>query len=45
MNQRGLLDVFNVIRDKAESGKLVIFVEAGVSMNVEGISNWYGLIK
>lgn len=45
MNQRELLDVINVIRDKSENGSLVIFVGAGVSMNVEGMPSWYDLIK
>ena len=45
MEQRELLDIINIIRDKADNGKLVIFVGAGVSMNVEGMPSWYDLIK
>lgn len=45
MEQRELLDIINIIRDKADNGKLVIFVGAGVSMNVEGMPSWYELIK
>lgn len=45
MNQRELLDIINIIRDKADNGKLVVFVGTGVSRNVEGMPSWYDLIK
>ena len=45
MNQRELLDIINIVRDKADNGKLVVFVGAGVSMNVEGMPSWHSLVK
>ena len=45
MNQRELLDIINIIRDKADNGKLVVFVGAGVSRNVEGMPSWHSLVK
>lgn len=45
MNQRELLDNINIIRNKADNGKLVVFVGAGVSRNVEGMPGWYALVK
>ncbi len=39
-----LLDYIDLFREKAEKGKLVIFVGAGVSCNVEGMPNWNDLI-
>ena len=41
MNQRELLDIINIIRDKVDNGKLVVFVGTGVSRNVEGMPSWY----
>lgn len=45
MEQRELLDIINIIRDKADNGKLVVFVGAGVSMNVKGMPSWHSLVK
>ena len=45
MEQRELLDIINIIRDKSDNGKLVVFVGAGVSMNVEGMPSWHSLVK
>lgn len=44
-DKRKLLDFINLIREKAEKTKLVIFVGAGVSCNVEGMPSWYTLIQ
>ena len=45
MEQRELLDIINIIRDKSENGKLVIFVGAGVSRNVTGMPSWEDLVR
>ena len=45
MEQQELLDVINIIRDKADNDKLVVFVGAGVSKNVEGMPSWHSLVK
>ena len=45
MEQRELLDIINIIRDKSENGKLVIFVGAGVSRNVKGMPSWEDLVR
>ena len=45
MEQRELLDIINIIRDKSDNGKLVVFVGAGVSMNVEGMPSWHSLVS
>ena len=45
MSQNGLLDAINTIREKAEKGKLIIFVGAGVSCNVDGMPSWEELVK
>ena len=44
-DKRKLLDFINLVREKAEMSKLVIFVGAGVSRNVDGMPSWYELIQ
>lgn len=45
MSDKELLRYINLFRDKAEQGKLVIFVGAGISCNVDGMPDWNGLIQ
>ena len=45
MNNQELLEYIGLFREKAEQGKLVVFVGAGVSCNVEGMPDWNGLIQ
>lgn len=45
MNNQKLLEYINYFREKAEQGKLVIFVGAGVSCNVAGMPDWSSLIQ
>ena len=45
MEPQKLLESINFIREKAENDKLVVFVGAGVSRNVEGMPSWYALVK
>lgn len=45
MDSKKLLESINLIREKAENNKLIIFVGAGVSRNVEGMPSWYALVK
>ena len=45
MNNQELLEYIGLFRNKAEQGKLVVFVGAGVSCNVEGMPDWNSLIQ
>ena len=45
MSNDGLLNYISLFREKAEQGKLVIFVGAGVSQNVDGMPSWNALIQ
>ena len=45
MDSKKLLESINLIREKAENNKLIVFVGAGVSRNVEGMPSWYALVK
>lgn len=45
MDKQQLLEFINLFREKAEKNKLIIFVGAGVSCNVEGMPSWYTLIQ
>lgn len=45
MNNQELREYIGLFREKAEQGKLVVFVGAGVSCNVEGMPDWNGLIQ
>lgn len=45
MGSEDLLDSITLFRHKAENGKLIIFVGAGVSRNVKGMPSWYRLIQ
>ena len=45
MDSKKLLKSINLIREKAENNKLIVFVGAGVSRNVEGMPSWYALVK
>lgn len=45
MRNGELLDNISLFREKAEQGKLVIFVGAGVSCNVDGMPSWNTLIQ
>jgi len=45
MGNQELLEYFSLFREKAELGKLVVFVGAGVSCNVEGMPDWNSLIQ
>ena len=40
-----LLEAIGIIREKSESGKLIIFVGSGVSRNVKGLPSWNDLVK
>ena len=44
MGKEELLEYVNLFREKAEQNKLVIFVGAGVSCNVDGMPSWNDLI-
>ncbi|MDE5757530.1 MAG: SIR2 family protein, partial [Allobaculum sp.] len=43
--QKGLLKVIHFLREKADRGKLIVFVGAGVSCNVEGMPSWNKLVN
>lgn len=45
MSNDELLNYISLFREKAEQGKLVIFVGAGVSSNVDGMPSWNTLIQ
>ena len=45
MNYDELLTYIGLFREKAEQGKLVLFVGAGVSQNVAGMPSWNALIQ
>lgn len=45
MSNQELLEYIGLFREKAEQGKLVVFVGAGVSCNVEGMPDWNSLIR
>lgn len=45
MSNNELLNYISMFREKAEQGKLVIFVGAGVSCNVDGMPSWNTLIQ
>lgn len=45
MNYEEMLEYIAFFREKAEQGKLVIFVGSGVSCNVTGMPSWNGLIQ
>ena len=45
MKEKELLNYINFFREKANNGKLIIFVGAGVSRNVEGMPSWKQLIQ
>lgn len=45
MSNQELLEYIGLFREKAEQGKLVVFVGAGVSCNVEGMPDWGSLIQ
>ncbi|MFI3227295.1 MAG: SIR2 family protein [Clostridia bacterium] len=45
MNHSDILDKIEILRNKSETGKLVVFVGAGVSCNVKGMPNWSNLIQ
>lgn len=45
MDSQKLIESINLIREKAENNKLIVFVGAGVSRNVEGMPSWYALVK
>lgn len=45
MSNDDLLNYISMFREKAEQGKLVIFVGAGVSCNVDGMPSWNALIQ
>lgn len=44
MNNREILEYVRLLREKANSNKLIVFVGAGVSCNVEGMPDWNALI-
>lgn len=44
MSNKKLLKYFMDIRKKLNEGKLIIFVGAGVSKNVEGMPSWGQLV-
>ena len=45
MSYDELLKYIGLFREKAEQGKLVLFVGAGVSQNVAGMPSWNALIQ
>lgn len=45
MGNDELLNYISMFREKAEQGKLVFFVGAGVSCNVDGMPSWNALIQ
>ena len=45
MDNNEMLYYINLLREKAHTDKLIVFVGAGVSCNVEGMPSWYGLIQ
>lgn len=45
MEQKNLLSVSDILREKSEKGKLIVFVGSGVSRNVQGLPSWEDLIK
>lgn len=45
MNNDELLNYISMFREKAEQGKLIFFVGAGVSCNVDGMPSWNTLIQ
>lgn len=45
MEEEKLLDYIELLREKAEKDKLVIFVGAGVSCNTKGMPSWSELIQ
>lgn len=45
MSYDELLTYISLFREKAEQGKLVLFVGAGVSQNVDGMPSWNALIQ
>lgn len=45
MSNQELLEYIELFREKAEQGKLVVFVGAGVSCNVKGMPDWNSLIQ
>lgn len=44
MNKKNMLKYFKDLREKINKGKLIIFVGAGVSKNVEGMPSWGELV-
>ena len=45
MEGKELLNYIRLLREKSNANKLIIFVGAGVSRNVEGMPSWNDLIK
>lgn len=45
MEQKNLLSASDILREKSEKGKLIVFVGSGVSRNVQGMPSWEDLIK
>lgn len=44
MANKELIDYIDIFREKAELGKLVIFVGSGVSCNIDGMPSWSELV-
>ena len=45
MNKHDVQKATELLRDKADFNKLVVFVGAGVSRNVPGMPSWNDLVK
>lgn len=45
MNSQVLLQHIELLREKIDTGKLIVFVGAGVSKNVEGMPDWNHLVR
>lgn len=45
MEKKMILDYIRLFREKANTDKLIVFVGAGVSRNVEGMPSWLKLIQ
>lgn len=45
MDNKEILEYIRILRERANNNKLIVFVGAGVSCNVEGLPDWNTLIK
>jgi len=45
MENQQLLEYINLFREKAEKGKIIVFVGSGVSCNIEEMPSWHALVQ